>query len=235
MRRITLIGDDLIGFHSPSFDDHVKLLVPQSAREALNMPELRGDELVYPEGCPKPAMRAYTPRRYDPVSNELDIDFVLHHDGPATDWATQAKPGQHIGIAGPRGSIVIPVDFDWHLLVGDETALPAIARRVEELPAQTKTIVVAKTSRAEGRIALTGQCQIEEHWITAADSAGDLEAAVRKLTLPQGEGFVWAAGEYSDIKAVRHYLLEERGIKKSRISAMSYWRISEANSHDDFV
>src|SRR5690554_1079168 len=135
MRRITLAGDDLAGFLSASFDDHVKLIVPEAAGEEPDVPAIGPEGMIFAEGRRKPAMRDDTPRRYDPASNELDIDFVLGHEGPATDWASQAKPGHPLGIAGPRGSFVVPMTFDWHLLIGDETAIPAIARRLEELPA----------------------------------------------------------------------------------------------------
>ncbi|PRB82010.1 siderophore-interacting protein [Pseudomonas sp. MYb185] len=238
MRRITLTGDDLAGFLSASFDDHLKLLVPEAPGAKPNIPTVGPAGLTFAEGKPRPEMRDYTPRRYDPVSNELDIDFVLHHDGPATEWASHAEPGHWLGIAGPRGSFVIPTVFDWHLLLGDETAIPAIARRLEELPATSKAIVVIKTAREDARIELHGQCERDVHWVSETENSpagtGVFESTLRDLTLPQGEGYVWAAGEYSDIKAVRRYLVEERGIDKSRIRAASYWRKSAANSHEHF-
>ncbi|EZQ18861.1 FAD-binding protein [Halopseudomonas bauzanensis] len=238
MRRITLTGEDLLGFHSASFDDHVKLLVPEQAGVSPNMPTLGDKGLVFAEGVFKPELRDYTPRRYDPVSNELDIDFVLHHQGPATDWATHAEPGHLLGIAGPRGSFVIPTAFDWHLLVGDETAIPAIGRRLEELPATAKAVVIIKTTTEQARIDFACECALDVRWVTESAPTeagmGALEAAVRELTLPEGEGYAWAAGEYSDIRAVRQYLSEGLGLDKGRIRAASYWRQSQANSHEHF-
>jgi NADPH-dependent ferric siderophore reductase len=238
MRRITLTGDDLAGFVSASFDDHVKLMVPEVLGAELHVPTVGPTGLVFKEGKPKPAMRDYTPRRYDPVSNELDIDFVLHHEGPATDWASQAQAGHHVGIAGPRGSFLIPTAFDWHLLIGDETAIPAIGRRLEELPSTAKAIVLIKTARADAKIDLSGPCQLDIQWVSDAHHAnqglGALESAVRAITLPAGEGYVWAAGEHSDIKGIRQYLVEELGIAKSRIRAASYWRKSAPATHERF-
>lgn len=239
MRRITLTGPELAGFYSASFDDHVKLMVPERAGAALHLPVLGEQGLVFAEGRPKPAMRDYTPRRYDPVANELDIDFVLHHEGPATDWATAAEPGHELGIAGPRGSFVIPSAFDWHLLIGDETAIPAIGRRLEELPAEATAIAIIKVKSEQARQALASQGALQLRWVVEAGlpesgGMGALEAAVRELVLPPGEGYVWAAGEYSDIKAVRHYLATELGIDKSRIRAASYWRRSQSDSHEHF-
>lgn len=238
MRRITLTGEDLAGFHSGSFDDHLKLLVPERAGARPNMPTLGEQGLVFAEGGPRPAMRDYTPRRYDPLTNELDIDFVLHHDGPATDWATHAEPGHLIGIAGPRGSFIIPTAFDWHLLIGDETAIPAIGRRLEELPAAVRAIVIIKTASEQARLDFASQCALDIRWVTEAatpaEGVGALEAAVRELVLPEGEGYVWAAGEYTDIKAVRQYLTTGLGVDKGRIRAASYWRRAQANSHEHF-
>lgn len=236
MRRITLTGDDLHEFHSPGFDDHVKLMVPPAAGVTLYVPDVGPNGLIFEENKPKPAMRDYTPRRYDPAANELDIDFVLHHEGPATDWAVRAKIGQSVGIAGPRGSFVIPAVFDWHLLIGDETALPAIGRRLEELPSTAKALVVVKLEADSGKIALAGTCQFEVHWVveSGAETVGVLESTVHSVVLPEGEGYVWAAGEYSDVKAVRQYLIAERGIDKSRIRASSYWRRAAPNTDKHF-
>lgn len=95
------------------------------------------------------------------MAGELTIEFALHGDGPAANWAAKAVPGSHLVVAGPRGSFVIPKDYDWHLLVGDETALPAVARRLEELPASTRAIVVLQASMrpTAGRCAARPRCR----------------------------------------------------------------------------
>ena len=238
MRRITFTGDDLGGFNSASFDDHVKLMVPNAAGEALSLPTLGESGLVFDENKAKPALRDYTPRRYDAAENELDIDFVLGHDGPATHWASQAEVGQQVGIAGPRGSFVVPTVFDWHLLVGDETALPAISRRLEELPPQTKAIAVIKTTASETPITLSSEASVETHWVQDSPvqpgQMDILESAVRQLTLPEGEGFIWAAAEYNVIKAIRQYFVEELHSHKDRIRASSYWRNAAENTEKNF-
>lgn len=236
MRRFTLTGNDLAGFVSASFDDHVKLIVPEAKGEKPNMPTLGDKGLLFDTDRPKPAMRDYTPRRYDPDTNELDIDFVLHHDGPATNWAEHATVGDYIGIAGPRGSFVVPMDFDWHLLIGDETAIPAIARRLEELPSHTRAIAIIKTGPHDARIELQSQCALDLHWINVNkhDPENVFETAVRELTLPKGDGYVWAAGEYNDIKSIRQYLVDEADIEKDRIRAASYWRKSTPDSTERF-
>ena len=111
MVRVTLTGD-LEGFVSLGFDDHVKLFFADGTVDAA--------------GAPNTLSRDFTPRRHDAAANTLEIDFAVHDAGPATRWAAQAKPGDTLNLGGPRGSFIIPTDYDWHLLVGDETALPAI-------------------------------------------------------------------------------------------------------------
>lgn len=248
LRRITLTGDDLEGFLSASFDDHVKLFVPAQPGARPVLPVIGPNGPEFPAGQPRPVARDYTPRHYDPVAQELHIDFVLHHSGPATDWAAQASPGDYLGVAGPRGSFVIPVGFDWHLLIGDETAIPAIGRRLEELPGDAQAIVVIKLRHEADRTEFMTRCKLQVEWVIDNDEAptaagqempsdegpDKLEQAVRGLALPQGEGYVWAAGEYTDIKQVRAYLVNELGIDKSRIRAASYWRKAAPGSHEHF-
>jgi NADPH-dependent ferric siderophore reductase len=141
MRRITVGGPQLAGFVSLGSDDHVKLFFPQTAEEQTALETL---ELGAGQKGNMPPMRDYTPRRIDLDTLELDIDFVLHGDGPAATWAAQATPGQYLHIGGPRGSMVVPDIFDSYLLIGDETALPAIARRLEELSANRRALVVVE-------------------------------------------------------------------------------------------
>jgi len=160
----------------------------------------------------------------------------LHDHGPAGAWAAQARPGQHLGVAGPRGSFVIPHDFDWHLLIGDETALPAIARRLEELPAGKRVLAVIEIASPNARIELPTQADATVQWVhSSTEPQGAeslLERVVRRLQLPEGEGYIWAAGESAAIRGVRQHLVQERGIDKSRIRAASYWRRGNAGAHE---
>lgn len=239
MRRITLVGSDLEGFYSASFDDHAKMFFPAEPGAQLVLPTVGPNGMEYPEGVQKPVTRDYTPRRYDAAKQELDIDFVLQHSGPATDWAADANVGDEIGVGGPRGSFVIPTGFDWHLLIGDETAIPAIGRRLEELPAETQALVIIKTRDAASKMDLQANCKVDIQWLeedasVVADGMDPLERAVRALQLPEGEGFIWAAGEYTPIQRVREHLVKERGIDKGRIRASSYWRKEAAATHVNF-
>ncbi|MDZ4372031.1 MAG: siderophore-interacting protein, partial [Phenylobacterium sp.] len=140
-RRIVLEGADLEGFVSLGFDDHVKIF-PVAEGQAPVMPTLGPEGPVFP--APRPVARDYTPRAYDAAARRLTLDFITGHGGPATEWAMAAKVGSVLGVGGPRGSFIVPTAFADHVLIGDETALPAIARRLEELPARVRAHVVVE-------------------------------------------------------------------------------------------
>ena len=200
------------------------------------MPTLGPDGPVFPEGQPKPIARDFTPRRYDRAARELDLEFVLHHPGPASTWAAQARVGQTLGIGGPRGSFVIPNDFDWHLLIGDDTALPAIARRLEELPAGARVAAVLEVADFSAQVEFRSAAELHLIWrhrdaesvAPGGDSA--LLRALRDLPLPSGDGYVWAAGEAAAMRAVRQHLCGERGVDKARIRAAAYWNAARPRS-----
>lgn len=219
MRRITLGGPELAGFISLGSDDHIKLLFPRNAAEqaALDSPtfNIKGDG-------PQPAMRDYTPRRYDAQRGELDIDFVLHGDGPASTWAAQATPGQHLHIGGPRGSMIVPDMFDSYLLIGDETALPAIGRRLEELPAGRKVLAVIEIADAAERQTLHSDADVEVIWVLRGQD--DLLETVQNLTLPQGSLYCFVATETQLARRVRRVLLDTHRVTEEYLKAVGYWR-----------
>jgi NADPH-dependent ferric siderophore reductase len=234
--RVTLTGDDLHDFESASFDDHIKVFFPAPGADRPMLPQAGPNGPVFPEDQPRPVARDFTPRRYDRAARELDIEFAMHEAGPAASWAAQAKVGQYLGIGGPRGSLVIPTAFDWHLLIGDETALPAIARRLHELPAGTRVAAVLEVADPSARIEFDTQAELHAVWRYRSDSPyrGDaLLQAVRETYLPDGEGYVWAAGESATMRAVRYHLCTERGVDKSRIRAASYWKQGAVAVHEN--
>ena len=231
MRRVTLSGADLKGFHSPSPDDHVKLFFPApgsvDTRPAL--PDLgeKGPKSI--EGLSKG--RDYTPRRYDAKAQELDIDFVLHGDGPASTWAANAAPGHWLVMGGPKGSRIVPDDFDNYILIGDETALPAIGRRLEELPLSANVITVVEVADAKEQQSLASKARVERLWVhrkgkPAGEGKGLLEAA-RELRFPSGDTFVWVAGESRIVRGIRKHLEDERRHKEDWTKTSGYWKLHE--------
>jgi NADPH-dependent ferric siderophore reductase len=222
MRRITLGGPELAGFVSLGTDDHVKLLFPQNAAEQAAL-----ETLVLGAGKdngPLPAMRDYTPRRYDLDTLELDIDFVLHGDGPASTWAEQAQPGQFLHIGGPRGSMIVPDMFDSYVLIGDETALPAIARRLEGLAANRRALVVIEVENGAEQQKLDSPAQVNVIWVLREGGRNNLLNTVKQLHIPGGSLYAWVATETKVSRQIRRVLLDEHGLNEQFVKAVGYWR-----------
>jgi NADPH-dependent ferric siderophore reductase len=238
MARVVLTGDELSGFVSAAHDDHVKLFFPRPGQDKPELPTQTPNGPVYPEGVTPPAARDYTPRRYDAAGNTLTVDFVLHGEGPATAWAAQARPGQFLGVGGPRGSFIVPDDFDWYLLAGDESALPAIGRRLEELPATARAFVVAEVADAGEEQRFTSRAKVETHWLHRGGASPGgrslLHDAIAALKLPAGEGYAWVAAEAGTAKALRRHLVDERGLRKDRVKAAAYWKQGAVAVHETY-
>ena len=235
MQRIVFGGEALRDFVSAAPDDHVKLFFPNSAGDIVT-PVMGSNGPEYPPGREYSPMRDYTPRHYDDKLNELTVDFVLHGDGPASAWAAQATPGQQIGAGGPRGSTVIADDFDMYVLVGDETALPAMGRWLEEMPASTRVEVLAEIPHADDRQSLRSRALFNITWLerngTAADQSDLLERALRELPTPTGDTYYWIATESQRTRNMRLWLSEERSVPKDWMKAKGYWKAG-ANENDE--
>lgn len=234
--RITFGGEELDGFDSPGFDDHVKLFFPDATTGELRLPELGPTGPVWPEGS-KPIMRDYTPRFFDGNTRTLVIDFALHEAGPATAWALQAKPGDWLGIGGPKGSFLVPTDFDFHILAGDETAVPAIARRLEELPATTRAIALIEVDNTGDEIPLTSAAQLDVIWCyrkgAPAGTTTVIKDTLQNLTLPNGDGYVWIACETKAARVIRSYLVKERNMNAKSVKAAGYWQLGAVGAQED--
>ena len=216
MRRVTLGGEDLEGFTSLGADDHVKLFLP-------------GDDGAI-------AGRDYTPRSFDPAARELAIDFALHEAGPATRWALQAEIGSCLEIGGPRGSLVIGDTFDWWLLIGDETALPAMGRRVEELGVRTRVLTLGIVADRQEEQSWRTEAQHEAHWVyrplERADDPAPVLAALERIEWPEGDGFVWIAAETHVARAVRAFVVERRAHPTDWLRSSGYWKRGVADAHE---
>jgi NADPH-dependent ferric siderophore reductase len=233
--RITLTGDELAGFAVDGPASHVKLVFPAPGQERPALPVAGPDGLVWPADQARPLLRTYTPRRFDPARGELDIDFVLHnHAGPASAWAARARPGDTVVVAGPGGRYLPDPAADWHLLAGDETALPAIATVLEALPDGVPTLVLLEVADAEEQLPLESEADLRVTWLYRGDAtAGSaLELAVRAAELPPGDGRVFVAAEAAAMRRIRRHLINERGIGADRLYTRGYWMYGEANHPD---
>lgn len=227
MQRVVFGGDDLQGFTSAAPDDHVKLFFPNAAGDIVQ-PVLGSNGPEYPPGRDYSPMRDYTPRHYDPSLNELTIDFVLHGDGPASLWAEQAAAGQIIGAGGPRGSFIVANDYDHYVLIGDETALPAIGRWLAEMPASAAVDVLVEIPETSDRQDLPSPASVAVQWFArhgeSAQNSDLLEQALQKLQTHAGDTYYWVATESSRARAIRLWLTEERHVSKDDVKAKGYWK-----------
>jgi NADPH-dependent ferric siderophore reductase len=221
MIRVTLTGD-LEGFISLGFDDHVKLFFPDGTTDA--------------EGAPNMLARDFTPRRHDPAANTLEIDFAIHDAGPATRWAELARPGQTLSIGGPRGSFIIPTNYDWHLLIGDDTALPAISRRLAELPAGTRVVVLGEVDGPADEIAFATEANVTVTWAhrngAAAGASDALARTLATMKLPAGDYYAWVACESLTAKGLRGQLIADHAANPKWMRAAGYWRRGVVAVHE---
>jgi NADPH-dependent ferric siderophore reductase len=220
MRRLEFQAESLKTFTRLGYDDHVKVFFPvtTSAGETAFIG------------------RDFTPRRADRERGLLTIDFALHDTGMATTWARQVRLGDSIEVGGPRSSRVVTDDFDWYLLLGDESALPAIGRRLEELrPGVRVTTIVALASEDEQQPIRTAAAW-NSVWLSRGASGQTDEVAIRnalqKIEFPPGDGFIWLAGESRAIRSLRSYLVDDRGFPAEWIRASGYWKRGEPGAHE---
>jgi NADPH-dependent ferric siderophore reductase len=238
MRRVTLTGEQLAAFtsadgtawsafRSPGFDDDIRLLFPYPGEREPVLPLIEDGRVTFAEGR-RPIARAYTVRRHDPRARELDVDVVLHGDGVASNWARAAVPGDRMHIAGPGRTRGLPVGADRLLIVGDDTAVPAIARLLEELPDDARGRVFIDVDDATQAQELRGPAGVEVSWLPRGPSAPGrpdaLLTAVRGMRWAGGTWFAWLAGEQSAVRQVRRHLVHDRHLPKAAIDFTGYWK-----------
>jgi len=225
--RIVFGGPDLAALPELTYTDHyVKLLFPPpgvSYPEPFDLAAIR-------ENLPPaqwPVTRTYTVRRWLPELPELWLDFVVHGDeGIAGPWATNARPGDPVRFHGPGGAYAPDPAAGWHLLAGDESALPAIAAALERMPDSAVVHALVEVSDAAEEQKLQLPDGIEIRWLHRdGGQVGEaLVAAVRALPFPDGDVHVFVHGEANLVKALRGHLRLERGVPPGRMSISGYWR-----------
>lgn len=199
----------------------------------------------------EPEVRTYTVREVDVDAGELVIDFVVHGPaGLAGPWARNATPGDRITLVGPAGAYRPDPDADWHLLVGDESALPAIAAAVEILPSDARGQVIVEVDSPEHQIPIAVPDGVELTWLhreSAEPAARDphdaavtvaadtpLARAVRSAPWLSGSPHVFVHGEaHTVMRGIRPYIRKERGVPAERASISGYWR--RGLDHQGFV
>jgi NADPH-dependent ferric siderophore reductase len=217
MLRITFESADLADFASFSPDDHIKIFLPGA------------------DG--KPEMRDYTPRRYDNAARTLVIDFAVHDAGPVTAWAMAARPGDRLEIGGPRGSAVVSSVVGKWLLIGDETALPAIGRRIEETKAGNRITSLVAVAGPDERQTFETAAELDARWcyrpLSQATVADGLIAMLTDIEITD-DTFVWIAAEAGVTRAIRNYITETRGHPLPWLKAAGYWVFGKADASEKF-
>lgn len=231
MRRLVFTGDlhaherdgvmmpELI---SDGFDDDVRIIFPHPETGERPYPKPLGDGNLDWNAEIKDLFRAYTVRAFDKEAGTLTIDFARHGSGLAEDFSANATPGQKIWIAGPKNCGALPTHTDWLLLVGDETALPAMSRCLEELPEGHPVTAVIEVAEPEHIQQLDTRADARIHWCVRTKGESFAEA-LRHITWREGTPFLWAAGEALKLRGVRAFA-KEKEIPREHIEIHGYWR-----------
>ena len=226
MRRVRLSGTDLARFSTGGL--HVRLLFPPKGRVPV-WPHAGPAALpVWPEGDDQLVTRVYTIRRIDPAAGHVDIDVVLHDPpGAGCRWSREAQPGDPVGMLGPGGGDVGQAEST--ILLGDETALPAIGRILEEMPAEARGHALIEVDGPDDEQPLHHPPGVALRWLhrngAPAGTTTLLEDALRTVVTPGGPPpFVWAGYEFEAFKAIRRFCRKELGLKKNGHLVVAYWR-----------
>ncbi len=233
LRRVWFHSDDLSAFADSAFTDrYVKLVFPRPGvtyPEPLDMRALRGT--VAPEDMP--TVRTYTALFPDVAAGTLAIDFVVHGDeGVAGPWAAAAKAGDTLLVNGPGGAYTPDPAADWHLLAGDESAVPAITAALQALSedAVAEVVVLVEAPGTEPVLEGPKKARISFVYRTSAESGaaageGPLVSAVRALEWLPGTVHAFVHGEADEVMhGIRPYLFKERGLTRGQVSISGYWR-----------
>jgi NADPH-dependent ferric siderophore reductase len=223
--RVVLHEQEPRGFATNGFtDSYVKLLFPLPGveyPEPFDMEAIRANQ----PRADWPKTRTYTVRGWDADTGELTIDFVYHGDvGLAGPWAESARPGDVLRLMGPGGAYAPSAEADWHLLVGDDSALPAVAAALEALPAGVLAKVFLQVANEAAEQKLESAANVEITWLHREQGTGDVVAAVRDLEFLPGTVQAFVHGEAGFVMELRRHLRNERNVPKDLLSLSGYWR-----------
>ncbi len=222
---------------APITDDYRRVTFEGPGLEQLVFRPGQDLMLRIPAGPDRPVNRRYTIRAADLGASTptVSVDMVVHGDGPGARWAGAAAPGQTLDAIGPRGGVFVAEDADWHLFVGDETALPGMAIMAESLPPGVPGIVLVElpTHAAGHDLHLADGQNVSVTWIERGDAepgeAGRLVAALKDVPLPTGRGHAYVAGEMKVVRAVVR-ALATRSLEGPAVNGKAYWRRGGANA-----
>ncbi|EHI9271336.1 siderophore-interacting protein [Vibrio vulnificus] len=236
--RVTLTGEDLIGFPEDQNGSHIKVFFPNQASGILQLPVREGENVIWPEH--KPVPRAYSVRQYRAAVNELDIDFVTHgEETPGGGWALKAGIGSQIGLIGPAGPDPLIEPADWHIIAGDLSAVPAMSAILEKLPSDAKGYVFIEVDEIEDIHDLVHPEGMAINWLmrNPHDAEPALAKAIQQLPAPEKATSLSAfiAGENQSVISCRKILRNDYQIARDKLYAIPYWKRGKAEEayHDE--
>jgi len=225
---VTLRGADLEGFEPGHPAASVRLLLPDPAAATLALPMWNGNEFLRDDGG-RPPLRTLTPLRFDPDHLELDVEVVLHDGGTLSDWAASAGAGDPVALSGPGRGHDVDTDARTYVLVGDESAIPAITTLLRAIPDATEIVAIVEVAHPDGRVELPEHPRLSLEWIDADPTEPPGSGLVRSLALlrPDPETVVWAAGEAAAVQRMRG-VVADTDVVRSRTVIRGYWKVARA-------
>lgn len=228
MRRITFGGDELAGFAWSGPAAHMKIVFPKPGETTVE---------YSPDGPRPSTMRTYTPRRFDPDARTLEVDFVLHGEGPASIWAAQAQAGQEVVMMGPARGYEVDPEAAWYVLAGDAAAIPAIETLLEAIPASARVDVFLEVGAEDERRTLPRAERSDVRWLVGGNGHGasgrPLFEALSAYSWPSSaDGRIYVGCEADAMRRIRPVVVEASGLERARVVTRGYWRVGAVNHPD---
>lgn len=224
MMQLTFEGAGLEALAPAEPAGSVRLLVPSPGSDELVIPQWNGNEFLLGDGR-RPTLRTFTPLRVD--GDRLELQIVRHQGGAISAWAEHALPGAPAAISGPGSGYTIDPSVQHFILLGDETALPALSDLLTHLPPQASVQVHVEIDRPDAQLPLPDHPGAAISWLVrpgeAAPGAGLVEVAETLDELSETTR-LWAAGEAASMQAIRKHLFKGLGVPRSRASIRGYWK-----------
>jgi NADPH-dependent ferric siderophore reductase len=206
LQRIIVGSDEFNDLSAQYIGNYVKVLIPQNGRVDFNIKTT--------------CMRSYTIRHVDEHTGALTLDFVIQ--GPATNWAKEAKVGDEVGIAGPGPKKLDNYDHSYYLLLGDLTSVNAIKGYVQQLPINAKIDAIIHAPTKDDVISLDSSRDVT--WLITNNPDTDMIKALKSLPLSEQQPIVFMALEAGLVRKAKTVLTDELAIPRSQIVASGYWK-----------
>ncbi len=228
MVRLTFTGEGLEHFNSTGIaDEYLRLFFADEETGEVVLPIIDAEgRWTYRKDRPPVRCSTYTVRRFDKESRELDIDFVVHGGGMASDWAMSVPIGGRITINSPRGLYAPPSDTPWQLLMADATGLTALSRILEQTPAHIRSQVVVEVADRDHEFALPDHPAAKVEWLHGSGNGvgpSRLDVVFDEISFPKEPIYLWVAAEQTPARAIRKRARANLKLKHDRYKIVAYW------------